>query len=171
MGQAIMSYRRRVPAGHHDRAMRQACDALRDAAQEQVRQSRAPLGSHDDEIDLPVAGDFDDPVSRDAHLRDCLNSHVGILDTVAGYPQLLIGLSLQFCHVDREAGLGGAGKVKVDHVQEGQASPKLSSKRDGVCQGMIGICAQIRGHQYMFVFHREGLSRVEVIRPGVSQAT
>ena len=84
-------------------------------------------------------GDFDDPVSRHTHLRECLNSHVGILDMVLGYPQLLIGLSLQFCHVGREASLGGAGKVKMDHVQESQASPKLPGKRDGVFQGMIGI--------------------------------
>ena len=40
---------------HHDRAWRQAHDALRNAADEHMAQAGATMGSHDDEIGLLVA--------------------------------------------------------------------------------------------------------------------
>ena len=58
--------------------------ALRDAAEEQVRQSRTPMGPHDDEIDVPVPGDLDDLVGRHPHLSEGLNRHVSRLGAVPG---------------------------------------------------------------------------------------
>ena len=43
-------------------------------------------------------------------------------------------------------------------MQQGQATLELLSKADAMFQGMIGVGAEVRGYEYLFILHRVGLS-------------